>query len=99
MSELKVTPGEWKLHISAEDLPIIEVAQYRTITVEGNSYAEAKANAHLVAASKQLYEALKRLSAGMDESKDSNPRVYADEVKQARKALAAARGEKEVEDE
>lgn len=50
----------------------------------------AGANARLIAAAPDLLAALQRLSAGMNDAWNSNPAVLADEVKQARIAIAKA---------
>lgn len=64
-NELKCTPGEW--HITTEnnsDYADIDSLNGRIVSVllrdETKEAGEAEANAHLIASSKDLYEALKR---------------------------------------
>lgn len=50
----------------------------------------SEANARLIRAAPEMVEALKGITAGMNDEFDSNPRVFAAEVKAARAAIALA---------
>ena len=90
------TPGPWELRHFGQGTRV-------GITADGHGIAtldhteNQEANARLIAAAPALLAALERLSAGMWEGvrgEDyTNPLVYGEQVKQARKAIALARGE------
>ena len=104
-NELKVTGGEWFIRDeSDEPLEITSLSRKGRISIcevavgyEGPVEVEQQANAHLLAASKKLYEALidtldfvTRHSNRWDGVGGKHPMLV---VEAARAALAAARGE------
>lgn len=98
--DIKWTPGPWFVNHSDDGCPwgVVQVSDNRQIRPEGRSFSEAKANAHLVAASPELYEALSAITemyTDMINSGDCgnwNPE-YDEEVTEARRVMAKARGE------
>lgn len=64
----------------------------RKIGVAWGPITEKVWTAALFAGAPDLLAALKRLTAGMNDSFDSNPAVLADEVRQARAAIAKVEG-------
>ena len=94
----KFTPGPWKVQRTNQGVfiegnvekPIGYLAQVRGIYRDGNRVME-DANAALIAAAPELYEALKNIASYIGDL----PRHYnfQDEYDQAETALAKARGE------
>ena len=110
MSELKVTGGEWmimELHGNKSSIPICPGAGRGGITIatanyrkgSGISKEEAIANAHLLAASKRLYEQLAYMAAQHKCGCKHPACKRCEDDAENEAVLAAARGEKEVEDE
>ena len=107
-NELKVTGGEWFIRDeSDEPLEITSLSRKGRISIcevavgyEGPVEVEQQANAHLIAASKKLYEALQKARESLAEGLETpgfaeapgseSDRVLIAEVDAA---LAAARGE------
>lgn len=54
---------------------------------------EAVHNACLIAAAPELLSALEDITAGLNEAEDTMPLIRAEEVRNARKAIAKAKGE------
>ena len=101
MTELKATPGPWAYDVTVAfsdrpDLPCV-VDEYRLIVAQcwddGHSDDECEANAHLIAAAPDLYEALDALEYQLGGETDAVKRRFADVRSKARAALAKARGE------
>jgi len=95
MSEAKFTPGPWEWDGDVWDYDYAEEAPWligkdNQIILKGEIDCANKANAHLIAAAPDLYEAIKELLYALQD--DDNWRtsgVYED----AEAALAKARGE------
>jgi len=95
MSETKFTPGPWEWDGDVWDYDYAEEAPWligkdNQIIIKGEIDCANKANAHLIAAAPDLYEAIKELLYALQD--DDNWRtsgVYED----AENALAKARGE------
>ena len=105
-NELKVTGGEWFIRDeSDEPLEITSLSRKGRISIcevavgyEGPVEVEQQANAHLLAASKKLYEALDACASYMEQLRASGDAGFwdwkaGDEYSNAIAALAAARGE------
>jgi hypothetical protein len=102
MSETKFTPGPWSaVNVGTKDEPMMSVKASRisgrqlrhevAICATGDSPQEMEnANAHLIAAAPELYEALDALFGGVDDGKIT---VTPSKIHSARAALAKARGE------
>ena len=93
MNEKRFTPGPWEYHSGVGPTFVIEAAtagQFARVSrwTQGNR-AEAEANARLIAAAPDLYEALQAFIDAGDGHDD-----FTDEWPAARAALAKARGEK-----
>lgn len=92
-NELKVTGGEWRTESFLGDWVIYNDADELVETVYSG-----EANAHLLAASKKLYEALDACASYMEQLRASGDVGFwdwkaGDEYSNAIAALAAARGE------
>ena len=94
MSDTKTTPGEWRnagkgchvlIAVAAGDLDICYLVRN----------PEQEANANLIAASKELYAALEVVVRDWTEQFERNGHMKPEWCKQARAALAKARGEAE----
>ncbi len=87
MSEAKFTPGPWRVrfgnigHVTAENGALVAKCQRLT------SLCNLQANAHLIAAAPDLYEALERVIKIIDDS------PWCLKLTEERAALAKARGE------
>ncbi|MFT9070300.1 MAG: hypothetical protein ABF446_08385 [Acetobacter orientalis] len=87
MSEVKFTPGPWRVrfgnigHVTAENGALVAKCQRLT------SLCNLQANAHLIAAAPDLYEALERVIKIIDDSS------WCLKLTEERAALAKARGE------
>lgn len=104
MTETKFTPGPWSIFgpLSDKDEPAYRVSAERTLLLtvspcpDGFVRGENKANAHLIAAAPELYQALEK--AVESYGKPGGPWNYPDEpgawLAMAQAALAKARGEK-----
>lgn len=106
MSELKATPGPYKVHVNSAGS--IEVVIGDSYAWRGNEYLcigivteeqverreqrKATAVAHLIAAAPELYEALNNLLSKLSVDDEEGLFEYADPVINAREALAKARG-------
>ena len=97
MSERKWTPGKWSVYEDERETywPGIDAGRTSIVVwgdqqenngVQGDTLEEAKANAHLIAAAPDLYEALDRLVRYINAP---STEAYLS----ARAALAKARGE------
>jgi len=88
----KWTEGPWSVQrdgfIMSNDLDAGAFAK-----VYGAGDLEADANAHLIAAAPELYEALSYLVAETDPDIDEDYNPHAQPLRKARAALAKARGE------
>ena len=105
MSDTKFTKGEWL--VEPESYRIIANEQVITsanFLMGGRTYGmaveEMAANAHLIAAAPELYEALEAMEAHISTLLESGDMGFRDEesiegLLPARKALAKARGEGE----
>lgn len=92
-NELKVTGGEWRAERIGDDWLILNDSHECVETVYSG-----EANAHLLAASKKLYEALDACASYMEQLRASGDAGFwgwkaGDEYSNAIAALAAARGE------
>lgn len=92
-NELKVTGGEWRAESFLGEWVIYNDADELVETVYSG-----EANAHLLAASKMLYEALDACASYMEQLRASGDAGFwdwkaGDEYSNAIAALAAARGE------
>ena len=89
-NELKVTGGEWRAESFSGGWVIYNDADELVETVYSG-----EANAHLLAASKKLYEALVLLQHEMIESGNAGSEDFgwSAAIEKTREALAAARGE------
>ena len=92
-NELKVTGGEWRAERVGDDWLILNDSHECVETVYSG-----EANAHLLAASKKLYEALDACASYMEQLRASGDAGFwdwkaGDEYSNAIAALAAARGE------
>lgn len=103
-SEVKFTPGEWKLHQDNDENfhitthPAGDLATHISTIHDLNRYdrnAEVLANANLIAASPQMYSALKNAPLMIDhDDHDSFVEAYANWfMKYRNTSLAKARGE------
>lgn len=101
MSKPRFTPSPWAvnpLRAQVDAMPsLLPVCQLLWPTDE-RTEAETEANAHLIKASPDLYEALESLLSDVvlatdDLCDEGDARNYAKSVFQARAALAKARGE------
>lgn len=54
---------------------------------------ESRKKAQLIAAAPELLSALEDITAGLNEAEDTMPLIRAEEVRNARKAIAKAKGE------
>ena len=88
----KHTPGRWTAIADSGD----ENADDGWYVLNDQETAIAvglyEPDARLIAAAPDLLAALKRLSAGLHDEIDSNPRIKASEVRAARAAIAKAEG-------
>ena len=90
MTERKWTPGPW----DADDMAVRTNDKALVSLVYGNGDGSLfKANAHLIAAAPELYEALKLFVDATPKLDMSDP-CMVERVNRARAALAKARGEK-----
>ncbi|WP_252346877.1 hypothetical protein [Acetobacter sp. P1H12_c] len=99
MSDAKFTPGPWGLDVGFDSSPgdfdkYWQVHDgHDAIACSANCYAgNREANAHLIAAAPELYEALSDLVSSL-ECTDTDLFILREEIKVARAALAKARGE------
>lgn len=87
MGEAKFTPGPWRVrfgnigHVAAENGALVAKCQRLT------GLCNLQANAHLIAAAPELYEALERVIKIIDDSS------WCLKLTEERAALAKARGE------
>jgi hypothetical protein len=93
MTEAKPTPGPWATReMPAYDLDVIEVfgqgIGVRVASVDGEDLDALEANAALISAAPDLLAALEAILAKLEHYD-----LYLREVKQARTAIAKARGE------
>ncbi len=94
MAETKFTPGPWSIFgpLSDKHEPAYRVSAERTLSLtvspchDGFVQGENKANAHLIAAAPELYEALELLLSAQGKIEEKA-------IKMAQVALAKARGE------
>lgn len=97
------TKGEWQIAPHAEDDTVLHIVSNYEVMPGGvekanwiaevdlqEDDAENRANANLLSAAPELYEALRRLLEAYDEPLDDE----SDRAEAARAALAKARGEK-----
>ena len=84
MSEVKFTPGPWRI----EQYPSIHVRSCDGECVLAHDYI-TDADAHLIAAAPELYEALEELYDAIDSAVGLTP----ERLEKARQALRKARGE------
>ncbi len=91
MSELKATPGPW--HVDDHEIGAVMSGNICVARGKdaGRSIGEIEANAHLIAASPELYEALSLLLADIKDYEAWQRPCHAVDVAVA--ALARARGE------
>ena len=90
------TPGPWFRCGPENDSKsgwFVEVAPKRAISVEGRTAAEAEANAHLIAAAPDLYEALLEARKTVQCLVDEGYAGYAGQRARIDAALAKARGD------
>ena len=106
MSERKWTPGEWSVYQVERETywPGIDAGRTSIVIwgdqqenngVQGDTLEEAKANAHLIAAAPDLYEALDKLYAWIMKPNSEDDDIDNDVATfmQCRAALSKARGE------
>lgn len=94
MAETKFTPRPWSIFgpLSDKHEPAYRVSAERTLSLtvspcpDGFVHGENKANAHLIAAAPDLYEALELLLSAQGKMEEKA-------IKMAKAALAKARGE------
>lgn len=94
MAKTKFTPGPWSIFGPLSDKydPAYRVSAERTLSLtvsacpDGFVQGENKANAHLIAAAPELYEALELLLSAQGQMEEKA-------IKMAKVALAKARGE------
>ena len=97
MSKEAFTPGPWRANSHRE----VKVANGNSMICRAHLHeprrgeAECKANAHLIAASPDMYEALKGLTTAFQARIDSTGGTNTElrELAAAREALSKARGE------
>jgi type II secretory pathway component GspD/PulD (secretin) len=97
MSEPKFTPGPWFIpdHASGFEIEsscnkqIAKTSQLYAVK-QASDHDERRANAHLIAAAPELYEALEKLEGWFDSDSKESADKY---LKKAKAARAKARGE------
>ncbi len=98
MSEKKWTPGPWSV-CNMTSWCCVDHAEWGTTVAEiGENDETGLANAHLIAAAPELYEALQAMIDLQENATPFGGEIYRDRVDrvfdQCRAALAKARGEK-----
>ena len=101
MAETKFTPGPWSIFgpLSDKHEPAYRVSAERTLSLtvspcpDGFVHGENKANAHLIAAAPELYEALEEIVENAVVYYEGSMDIYSEAIENARNALAKARGE------
>jgi hypothetical protein len=93
----KHTPGPWRSDLDKGEWYVVD-AEHTIVAELPGAYGEAqRANAHLIAAAPELYEALRRISLaeadGLDCARDSM--VLERAINIARATIAKAKGENE----
>jgi hypothetical protein len=95
MSELQVTPGDWRI-IEKENTAgwglCVGTRETIICRVTQRNKDNKRANANLIAAAPELYDALRELLSRVANDKDCHA-YWCDAQEQAIKALAKARGE------
>jgi hypothetical protein len=91
MSELKTTPGPWQriygIHVSNSSVPICSMTGQLYHTNE-----QMEANAHLIAAAPEMYEALQTSAEALKEGLETEGEMEAEHSKWARQFLADVEG-------
>jgi hypothetical protein len=82
------TPGPWVAERFGKSSTYMIFAETKGRVAD----AYGDADAHLIAAAPALYEALKRITAGLSDAEDLRALIKGDEVRQARTAIAQAEG-------
>ena len=89
MTEPKFTPAPWFITANKLNVKNVNLDKLICFTSNETTYNESEANANLIAAAPDLYEAL----VGVLKLWDATIGSEEDAIKQARKAIAKARGE------
>lgn len=96
MTDTKFTPGPWEVKEEGEKWlwvgPASWVKRICRVVLYNGTEREDKANAHLIAAAPDLYDALERAEY-MLRQYGMRPEFYREVASEARSALAKARGE------
>jgi hypothetical protein len=100
MSEPKFTPGPWEVETGVDDIvwvdgPATSVCDLYHTSGQGKLIVKpnAVANAHLIASSPELFEALATLMACAEVRAGNVDPLFSEPLEKARIALAKARGE------
>lgn len=89
----KHTPGPWRI---VSGIDVVDFYDYSicSVATSNKTQAERKANARLIAAAPDMYDALKNIMHGIDTGAitSDHDETFANAIKQANAAISAAEG-------